>query len=585
MKKQIIVLLLMIFLIAPQVNAESALTDINGHWAESNIQNLVGLNIISGYPDSTFRPDQNISRAAFVKILIIASENIEKYDTTLEKSVFNDVSQSYWGYPYIMKAVEKGIIIPSDYPNSSFSPDTNITRLEMAMMVSRLLGNDTNTLQAEFTDNNQIPAYALKNVSLVVNKGIIQGFPDGSFAPYSPATRAQATVIIERYLNHISQNSSNLSNPTDPKIENPVDKGGNAELSAKDIVARNDNKVVLIKIFDEAQREISGGSGVFVKEGILVTNYHVIEGASYAVINTVDNSTYAIEGVVAYDPEKDLALIKTTTLPKIAPVTIGNAGKLSKGDKIITIGSPYGLKNTVSEGLVSGFRNDGYVDLIQINAPIDHGSSGGGLFNTRGELVGITSSGNTTSVADLNFAIPINYINSWLSDLTNKRFANIASTSLADFNPSQVNYEMEEVNEENLQRLSDILTEYVSVIETSEGNIYLSQYDAFFLDDNSTIGINAAIDLENYKFYITNFDAIYEDLSNYAYEMGTFFNEVFPNKNYSFILFFQDYSSIFPSVFDPSDYDYIPEKDSWLITHAIIKVAKIDGQFYGDILP
>ena len=86
---------------------------------------------------------------------------------------------------------------------------------------------------------------------------------------------------------------------------------------------------------------------------------------------------------------------------------------LAKGNKVVAIGSPKGLQNTVSEGIVSSFRIVEGVQQIQISAPIDHGSSGGGLFNSKGELVGVTASGYAGSNADLNFAVAIDEASDW----------------------------------------------------------------------------------------------------------------------------------------------------------------------------
>lgn len=188
-------------------------------------------------------------------------------------------------------------------------------------------------------------------------------------------------------------------------------KKDRADLSTSEIAKLNDDKVALIEV--NVQNGKSQGSGVLVGNGLVLTNEHVINGMRSGTITLNNGKKYKIKGVVVKDKTKDLALIKTNDkITGINSVKIGSYKSLAKGQKIVAIGSPLGLQNTVSEGIVSSFRVSNGVKLIQISAPIDHGSSGGGLFNKKGELVGITSSGYNSN-ADLNFAVAIDEMSSW----------------------------------------------------------------------------------------------------------------------------------------------------------------------------
>ncbi|HWI47331.1 MAG TPA: trypsin-like peptidase domain-containing protein, partial [Rummeliibacillus sp.] len=178
-----------------------------------------------------------------------------------------------------------------------------------------------------------------------------------------------------------------------------------------EIAKLNDDKVVLIEV--NVRNGKSQGSGVIVSNGLILTNEHVVNGMRSGTITLNNGKKYKIKGVVVSDKTKDLALVKTNDkIMGINSVKIGSYKSLAKGQKIVAIGSPLGLQNTVSEGIVSSFRVSNGVKLIQISAPIDHGSSGGGLFNKKGELVGITSSGYNSN-ADLNFAVAIDEMSSW----------------------------------------------------------------------------------------------------------------------------------------------------------------------------
>lgn len=177
------------------------------------------------------------------------------------------------------------------------------------------------------------------------------------------------------------------------------------KLSTQDVIKNNDPKVVMVET-DYAQ-----GSGVIVGEGLILTNEHVVAGMQSGKVTLNNEDTFSIDGIVKAKKDADLALIKTEESMDVDPVKIGDPDLLTKGDDIVTIGNPMSLQNTASTGMVSGFHNEG-VELIQITAPITQGSSGGGLFNEQGELVGITSfvlgdSGN------LNFAVSTDELQDW----------------------------------------------------------------------------------------------------------------------------------------------------------------------------
>ncbi|WP_197206586.1 S1C family serine protease [Cytobacillus firmus] len=168
--------------------------------------------------------------------------------------------------------------------------------------------------------------------------------------------------------------------------------------TTKEIVDQNDDKVVLI----ETNR--SQGSGIVVGNGLILTNHHVMEGASQARVTFNNGQQFEVQGIVESDPNKDIAIIKTVKTFNKSSVSIRSSSQgLSKGEKVVAIGSPEGLQNTVSEGIISSFRSFNGVSHIQTNAEITFGSSGGGLFSTSGQLIGITTSG--IGDANLNFAV------------------------------------------------------------------------------------------------------------------------------------------------------------------------------------
>ena len=180
----------------------------------------------------------------------------------------------------------------------------------------------------------------------------------------------------------------------------------------KDIpaIAKAANGVIVsIITSDKDGHPVAQGTGFLVsKDGRIVTNYHVIKGASSAIVKLPDGAFYDVDGVVAFDKARDLAVLKAHG-QNFRVVTLGNSDRVQVGEDIVAIGSPLSLESTVSSGIVSGIRTikEEGGKFLQITAPISPGSSGGPLFNMAGEVVGITTL-YLKGGENLNFAIPVN---------------------------------------------------------------------------------------------------------------------------------------------------------------------------------
>lgn len=163
--------------------------------------------------------------------------------------------------------------------------------------------------------------------------------------------------------------------------------------------------VVMIAVHDEEQEPKATGSGIMIgKSGYILTNYHVIRGgAIFAVRIENEEEIYVTDEVIKYNAQLDLAVIRIER--KLKPIPLYDGRKqLVRGQKVIAIGSPLGLFNSVSDGIISGFRHVDGVDMIQFTAPISHGSSGGAVLNMYGELIGISTAG-IDSGQNLNLAV------------------------------------------------------------------------------------------------------------------------------------------------------------------------------------
>jgi S1-C subfamily serine protease len=182
-----------------------------------------------------------------------------------------------------------------------------------------------------------------------------------------------------------------------------------AEFTTSQIVKKYSSSVVAIITFDKNDQSITLGSGFFInKEGAIVTNHHVLEGCTKAIIKTEDGKKGDILEIINDDPELDL-LIAETSLKSTTPLPLGDSETITIGEEIVAIGNPAGLEGTVSNGIISGVREVKDIKVLQITASTSQGSSGGPVFDTGGKVIGIATA--TLDIGqNLNFAMPINYI-------------------------------------------------------------------------------------------------------------------------------------------------------------------------------
>jgi putative serine protease PepD len=172
----------------------------------------------------------------------------------------------------------------------------------------------------------------------------------------------------------------------------------------------------------------NSGSGIVLKEdGTIVTNYHVVSDAQRIQVTLSDGRQKKAE-IVASSPREDLAIIRTESVESpLKPIVFGDSDRLEVGEKVLAIGNPFGLGQTLSLGVVSmtgrNIRNDGMIlrNLIQTSAAINPGNSGGALVNSAGELVGMNTAilSPTGTNVGIGFAIPANRIKHVVPNLLN----------------------------------------------------------------------------------------------------------------------------------------------------------------------
>jgi len=191
----------------------------------------------------------------------------------------------------------------------------------------------------------------------------------------------------------------------------PIVTQSSDSLVPSEIFENNNEAVVLVRVYDKTGDIVGFGSGFNVHEtGVIVTNLHVVlSGGSYLDVKFPKHGTYEDVYIAGFsDVESDLAILRIDgkDLPK---VNITPSVPVKVGDRIYTISSPEGLVNTLSEGLISAERIAGNSTFFQITAPISEGSSGGAVFNSFGEVVGVASMVMKEG-QNLNFAIPIDEV-------------------------------------------------------------------------------------------------------------------------------------------------------------------------------
>jgi len=167
-------------------------SDIGEHWAKNEIKAWIEKELIEGYSDGTFRPDNNITRAEFITLINRA------FGYTKEDIInFPDVSSDNWFYSEIAKAKAAGYI--SGYPDGTMKPNNSISRQEAAGIVVRILDLGENINAAEkFADYSKIPAWSRGYIGTVLEAKIMEGYPDGTFKAEDFITRAEAVITLER---------------------------------------------------------------------------------------------------------------------------------------------------------------------------------------------------------------------------------------------------------------------------------------------------------------------------------------------------------------------------------------------------
>ena len=266
------------------------------------------------------------------------------------------------------------------------------------------------SLLSRLWDRVWVKALVLVLLLLAITLWVRSGKRDGNVGPQpselvsSAAAGNPAAGAIGR-----STDAGSQSTPGKADASSSATSGGR---SAEDVFATVSASVVRVNVANSEGRITSTGSGVVIGSGAVITNCHVaMRGESLEV--KIGGASYSASVDVA-DEERDLCRLSVSGLS--APsVSIGSIETVRVGQRVYAIGAPQGLDLTISDGIVSALREMQGGRMIQTSAPVSPGSSGGGLFDTSGKLVGIVTF-QTRTGQNLNFAVPAD----WVSEIKNR---------------------------------------------------------------------------------------------------------------------------------------------------------------------
>ena len=214
--------------LAAPVSGGKNLSDLEGHWAQKEVEAAVASGWVDGYPDGSFKPEKSITRAEFTKMLLDAIHLTPDSETVAWMKAHAKM-EDIWGDPteytpklydmsghwltsqgWLDAALYSGMVVPDDYNGKNFRPEKAIARYEIALMTDRALGlvyPASQPVEGElpFTDKEEILDWMKGYVNESVKAGVLKGYPDGSFQPNKTSTRAEAVVMIQRMLEEMEE--------------------------------------------------------------------------------------------------------------------------------------------------------------------------------------------------------------------------------------------------------------------------------------------------------------------------------------------------------------------------------------------
>ncbi|WP_020618418.1 S-layer homology domain-containing protein [Paenibacillus daejeonensis] len=337
--KRITAMVLMMVMLVPYMAygqesaARSTFTDITGHWAEETIIKWSNMGLVNGQSADRFNPNASITRAELAALINKVA------DVSGEASIsFTDVASSKWYYIEVAKAVSAGYM--QGYADGTFKPEAPITRQELAVLITRLLGITEQEPDAAYTDVANAPAWSKGAIGAMINSGIMSGKSAGQFSPLTSTTRAEAVVILDRI-------ASRVVTPEVPALTVTYDEagtyGGEAQetvegaviISAADVILQNTTIAGDLTITADV------GEGDVTLRGVTVRGRTLIQGGGENSIHFEGSSLGQVEVNkaggkvrVTFDETSEAELVRLQSPTKVEAAEGSEVGEVELGEQL-----------------------------------------------------------------------------------------------------------------------------------------------------------------------------------------------------------------------------------------------------------
>lgn len=372
---------------------EGQLEDVDpSDWYYDALVSSYKMGIIKGSSDTTFSPNDNITIAETIKIAASISSLFYTADTVFEES-------DPWYRSYVDYALDKRIITQEYEDYNKVATRGDFAAIMARALPAKLLG-DINIIQSgTIPDVTYADTYA-GPVYLLYRAGVLTGCNEnGSFCPSRNISRAEAAVIVGRIMNESQRKNFTLTTAAKPIVD--------GEMVFRDC----SNAVFYLEMYDAEGKPCGNASGFFIDEnGTAVTCWHAISlGVTAKITLANTGEKFEVEGIYDFDEVNDWAVIKVKG-SGFEFLEIGDSSSIVGGSTVYALGSPLGLQNTITQGLICNpLRIEDGTEYILFSAAISSGSSGGALINKYGQVIGITAATYVYG-QNLNLAIDISYI-------------------------------------------------------------------------------------------------------------------------------------------------------------------------------
>ncbi len=281
-------------------------SDVSGHWAVNSIDYMSSYNVINGYPNGTFKPQGNVTKAEFIKMM---NYTFGLSDTT--SIAYTDVKSGDWFYSDIAKADANGYLTTS---GNFVNPNQPLSRQEAAAMLARYLNLSTTSSASSFTDKNAISSAYVAYVVAAATEGIFTGYPDGSFKPTGTITRAEALTVLHRIVGSFVTGTSSTVTTANATITKPNTGLTNASITGDLLITEG------------------------AKNGVVTITGTTVNGKVYVKGNVSLNIVNSTINELVVDSTSGAATITTTGTSVVRNTTLKTATTLNNGTSNVSYG-------------------------------------------------------------------------------------------------------------------------------------------------------------------------------------------------------------------------------------------------------